>query len=228
MIDLHSHILPGIDDGSRDVEMSQKMLEKLAAQGVTALVATPHFYAASDNPEAFLDRRQAALAQLGQTVIPVLAGAEVAYFDGMSRSNALTRLCLGTTRYLLVEMPYGTWSQRMVQEVCDLPVQQGVIPVLAHVDRYREQFQKFAGLFAGQGIPAQINADAFLSWRTRGWALRQVQTGNVHFLGSDSHNLTTRPPRMDEAKQVITKKLGAEVLEEMTRLTAEILEIQEK
>lgn len=223
MIDLHSHILPGVDDGSKDVEMSRKMLEILSHQGVTAVVATPHFYAASDSPEAFLRRREEGFARLGDTPIPVLPGAEVAYFDGMSRSDILPRFCLGDSRLLLVEMPWGAWSSRMVREVCELTVQQGVLPVLAHVNRYRESFMKYASTLAEQGVLFQWNAEAFVNWRTRRWALGQMKAGNVHFLGSDCHNLTTRPPQMADAAKYIAKKLGDEALAQMSRFTAEML-----
>jgi protein-tyrosine phosphatase len=214
-----------VDDGSKDLQMSQNMLRLLADQGVTAVVATPHFYAASDNPEAFLDRRAEAFARSGETPIPVLAGAEVAYFDGMSRSDALQKLCLGSTRYLLVEMPYGTWSRRMIREICDLPVQQGVLPVLAHVDRYRKEFDKFAAALAEQDIPAQINADSLLSWRTRSWALRQLRQGSVRLLGSDCHNLTTRRPNIGQAADVIAKKLGPEMLQTLTAFASDLLKL---
>lgn len=227
MIDLHSHILPGMDDGSRDVEMSREMLEMLSRQGVTAVMATPHFYAASDNPEEFLRRRAEAAARLGETPIPVELGAEVAYFDSMSRSGMLQKLCLGDTRLLLVEMPYGDWSSRMVREVCDLTAQLGVIPVLAHVDRYRAQFAKYMPEFLREGILFQCNADAFLNWRTRGWALSLLRRGAMFFLGSDCHNVTTRSPRMAEAKQVITKKLGEQALDDITAFTAETLGIMD-
>lgn len=225
MIDLHSHVLPGIDDGSRDPEMSQKMLEMLAGQGVTAVMATPHFYAAAHNPEDFVKQRTEVIARLQQTPIPVLAGAEVAYFDGMSRADVLPKLCLGDSRLLLVEMPYGPWTPRMIEEVCDLPMLQGVIPVLAHVDRYRGQFTKYMPDFMQHGVLFQCNAEAFLNWRSRCWALELLREGALHFLGSDCHNLTTRAPKMAQAAQVITQKLGKEVLEDLTAFTAELLHL---
>ena len=66
MIDLHSHILPEMDDGSKDAEMSHKMLDEMAAQGVKTVAATPHFYATRDLPEAFLERRAKAVERLGE------------------------------------------------------------------------------------------------------------------------------------------------------------------
>ena len=82
MIDIHSHILPGIDDGSQSVEESHALLALLREQGVETVVATPHFYADRNDPENFLRRRKEALARLdhGETEMPrILLGAEVAY-----------------------------------------------------------------------------------------------------------------------------------------------------
>ena len=84
MIDLHSHILPGMDDGSKNPEESAALLRMLQQQGVTTLAATPHFYA-RETPEAFLKRRQEAVAKLPimEDGPRMLLGAEVAYFSGM-------------------------------------------------------------------------------------------------------------------------------------------------
>ena len=221
MIDLHSHILPEMDDGSESREMSLAMLDVMARHGVETVVATPHFYASRDLPEAFLERRDKALALLGQ-VKPehpkLLWGAEVAYFDGMGRSaQVLERLRLGDSKLLLVEMPFGKWNTRMVREICDLPLQTGLTPVLAHVDRYRQKDQLLGNMdqLLDCGVLFQCNAEAFLRFGSRGWALKLIRNGMVHFLGSDTHNLTTRQPNLGDAARVIEKKLGGETLEDL-------------
>jgi len=217
MVDLHCHILPEMDDGSSSAEMSHQMLDAMGQQGVKTVVATPHFYASRDLPEAFLQRREKAAALLGPTrpsQPQIVLGAEVAYFDGMGRSEAVLRqLQLGDSGLLLVEMPFGEWNTRMVREVCDLPLQTGLTPVLAHVDRYRKQLPKHMEQLLDCGALFQCNADAFLHFASRGWALRLAQKGILHFLGSDAHNLTSRQPNLGSAAQVIEKKLGRETLD---------------
>jgi protein-tyrosine phosphatase len=88
VIDFHSHILPGIDDGSRDVPTSLEMLHLAAAQGVDWMVATPHFYAWRDRMDDFLRRREEAFAALSSSLSPelprILIGAEAAFFPGIS------------------------------------------------------------------------------------------------------------------------------------------------
>jgi protein-tyrosine phosphatase len=229
MIDLHSHILPEMDDGSSSVEMSRRMLETMAQQGVQTVVATPHFYASRDLPEAFLERRQRSVDLLGAEKPEqpqLLLGAEVAYFDGMGRSaEVLQQLQLGTSGLLLVEMPFGEWNKRMVQEVCDLPLQTGLTPVLAHVDRYRrsDQLPRNLDTLLECGVLLQCNADAFLQFGSRGWALKMIRGEMIHFLGSDSHNLTTRKPNLGDAAKVIEKKLGRELLEDLMSFSRELL-----
>lgn len=221
MLDLHSHILPGIDDGSADVEMSRKMLELMGQQGIRTVAATPHFYASRDLPERFLERRAGAVEALGERKEgqpQIVLGAEVAYFDRMGRSgDVLEQLQLGDSGLLLVEMPFTTWSERIVREVCDLPLQTGLTPVLAHVDRYRrsDQFPRAMDVLLDSGVLFQCNAEAFLRFGSRGWALGMIRKGLLHFLGSDSHNLTTRQPNLDQAIRVIEKKLGREALAEL-------------
>lgn len=230
MIDIHSHILPGIDDGSQSVEESHALLALLREQGVETVVATPHFYADRNDPENFLRRRKEALTQLdhGETEMPrILLGAEVAYFDGMSHSAELLDLQLGTSGLLLVEMPFAAWTQRMIAEVCQLQLLTGLTPVLAHVERYRraDRLPKFKRQLLEQGVLFQCNAEAFLSMRDRRWALSLLKKGDIHFLGSDAHNLTTRPPQLAQAAAVITQKLGADAFARLAALNKEQLNL---
>ena len=229
MLDLHSHILPEMDDGSKSVEMSHAMLDLMGQQGVRTVIATPHFYASRDLPEAFLERRERAVGLLGDRKPgqpQVLFGAEVAYFDGMGRSEqVLQQLQLGDSGLLLVEMPFGEWNKRIVREICDLPLQTGLTPVLAHVDRYRgrDQLPRAMEEMLDCGVLFQCNAEPFLQFGSRGWALKLVKMGAVHFLGSDAHNLTTRKPNLGDAARVIEKKLGEETLADLMAFSHEQL-----
>lgn len=215
MFDLHSHILPGIDDGSNSLDMTRQMLGRMHRQGVRVVAATPHFYANRDLPEAFLQWRDAAVAQvlaLEGSFPKIIVGAEVAYFDGMSHSGILPQLQLGNTRLVLIEMPFCPWTGRMIREVCQIKAETGLTPVLAHVDRYRRQLKDYMPELLDYGVLFQCNADAFLSFFPRRWALKLMEQGNIHFLGSDAHNLTTRPPKLPDAYKVIQERLGEDAL----------------
>ena len=105
MIDLHTQILPNVDDGSSSLEESLALLRMLASQGVTLTAATPHFYATSDAPEQFFRRRESAWQQLSAAMesgMPcVLLGAEVAFYRNISQMQQLERFCIGSSRLLL-------------------------------------------------------------------------------------------------------------------------------
>lgn len=223
MVDFHSHVLPGVDDGSTGVEMSMKMLRSMQAQGINAVVATPHFYANHDTPQRFLERREKAEAQLrmamGKEKLPQLyIGAEVRYFDGMSDCDHLVALTIQGTGYLLVEMPHGAWSDRHFRELVGIYQKQGITPVIAHIDRYISPLQS-------RGIPdileelpvlVQANASFFTRPFTKRMALRMLRKDQIHLLGSDCHNLSDRKPDLDEAQQVIQQKLGSAALKHIS------------
>lgn len=212
MIDLHTHILPEMDDGSNSVAETAALLKLLKQQGVTTVAATPHFYA-QESPKIFLERRRTSfeiMSSLVEAVPRLLLGAEVAYFSGMGSCEALDALQIGQSKLLLVEMPFSDWTDRIVEDICEIPLQLGLIPVLAHINRYpgKQQFPKYKDKLLRSGVYFQCNAEAFLTLKTRRWALRLMKKGYIHFLGSDCHNLTTRPPKLAEARAVIEKKLG--------------------
>ena len=227
MIDLHSHILPGMDDGSKNPGMSADLLSLLHYQGVTTVVATPHFYPKNESPQDFLDRRAAAAAALPTPPegMQVLLGAEVAYFPGMGTSESMIPLQIGNTKLLLVEMPFQPWTDRMIRDICDIPMQLGLIPVLAHVNRYpgRQQLSAFLPALLDAGVLFQCNCEAFDGFQSRRWALKLIEAGHIQFLGTDCHDLVQRPPKMNLARQIIEKKLGMAFLRELDEAAADLL-----
>lgn len=227
MIDLHSHFLPGMDDGSATAEESAQMLRLSKQQGVDTIVAASHFYALQDNPDDYLRRRQEAFAKIDYdpvTMPAVLLGAEVTYFGGMSHSEDVRKLCIGDTSLLLIEMPLRPWTSREVEDLCRL-TQQGILPVMAHVERYmkRGQIPTYGERMLREGLYFQINAESLQTGFRGRHILRMVKEGKAHFLGSDSHNMQHRISKMDQAAQVIRSKLGQETLDRMNRIGAELL-----
>lgn len=225
MIDFHAHILPGIDDGSKSVEESLQLLRTLAQQGVTSVVATPHFYAWQNSPEMFCQRRQRAWEKLRphltEDLPRIVLGGEVHYFEGISRSADLRRLCIEGTDTLLLEMPSGEWSGRMMDELWELTEQRGICVVLAHIERYlyhqpshiREELFRLK-------LRLQSNASFFLRFSTRRKAMRLLSEGKIHVLGSDCHNMQTRPPQIGAAAEQIRRRLGEEAVTRLSRCAA--------
>ena len=234
MIDFHTHILPGIDDGSKDIEMTERMLEMEAEQGVEAVYATPHFYAHRRNVEGFLKRREQSYGQVKQLLasrsgLPqVRAGAEVYYFHGMGRANQLPALCIEGTRVLLLEMPFEQWTDSVYRDVADIVRRWELKVVLAHVERYID-FQKDRSVWnevMELPVTIQMNAGNFLQFGLkRRWCMNLLTSDERTIIGTDCHNLVSRPPNLGQARSYIEKRAGREVLERIDRLEAELLDL---
>lgn len=212
MIDFHSHILPGIDDGSKSVEESIELLRMLSVQEVDTVAATPHFYASDGYPEEFFERRDAS-AGLLKAAMPrglpkIFLGAEVLYYQGISGMRELGRMRIEGTRLLLLEMPVSVWSEYAIREVENLCGGEFIV-MIAHFERYI--FLQKANVLErllSSGVIMQTNASALLRFGTRRKILNMFKRGEVHLIGSDCHSIDIRPPRMQEAYSVIRKHLG--------------------
>lgn len=227
MIDLHSHVLPNMDDGSKSVQETMQMLRTSAQQSVTTMVATPHFYANREDPARFLRRRSQSFAQLEQEQLPVelFLGAEVTYFPGMGRCEDLKQLCIGDTKLILVEMPFSAWNDRMIDEVFSLQASFGLIPVLAHVERYYDNASllKYKDLLLREDVLFQANAEGFLPFFGGKRMLTMLKKQQIHFLGTDCHGMNRRVPNMGEAVKKIQKSLGTQALQALDEFAAMIL-----
>lgn len=220
MIDWHSHILPGMDDGSRNLAESVSMLEMQKAQGIRTVIATPHFYANDESVAVFLERRAGAFEALKERLradLPqVMLGAEVRYYQGISRMENLEALRLEKSKLLLLEMPMTGWTEYMVRELVELSGKSSIQIVLAHIERYLNlQKSSVWERLRENGILMQTNASFFTSFATKRKAIALLEEGYVQFVGSDCHNLTSRSPQIGKAYAVIRKKLGDEYLNQM-------------
>lgn len=140
VIDFHSHILPEMDDGSRNLETSYRMLEICRGQKIDVMAATPHFYADSDRIENFLERREKSYEKLiaGKAFDRprILLGAEVAFFKGIGKAEKISALTIEGTQILLLEMPFVTWSDSVLDEVRYLLEKRELRVVIAHPERF--------------------------------------------------------------------------------------------
>lgn len=230
-VDFHSHILPGIDDGSRSVEESLAMLRLEAEQGIGRVVATPHFYARHDTPERFLTRRSRAEAALRMAMaaekgLPqITLGAEVHFFRGMSESDALQSFTIGESKYILIEMPQSPWSEDFYRELEAVYTKQGLIPIIAHIDRYIAPFRTrgIPGRLEELPVLVQANAEFFLKAATASMALRLLKEERIHLLGSDCHDLSDRKPNLAAAVRRIERKLGRDALAKVLSYESRVL-----
>lgn len=233
-IDFHSHILPGIDDGAKDLETSLAMLDMVRAYRTDIMLATPHFYASRDRIDAFLKRREmardalfAAISDQPRSDFPqILCGAEVAFFDGISRATDIRMLTVENTNILLLEMPFVTWTDETIHEVRNLIYKQGLRILIAHLERFlwipgnKKQVQRLLEL----PVTIQINAGAFEdNWFHTRTLVKMFQNGQAHVLGSDCHGAHHRIPNLQKGRDFLEKKAGPGILEQIDRQGTEFL-----
>lgn len=221
MIDFHSHILPLIDDGSRSIEESLKMLRLSKSMGVETIASTSHYYADRESIESFLYRRDESFKSLNEAIgnsddVPkIIIGAEVAFFSGMSREQELSRLCIGNTGYLLLEMPFYEWTSLTIKEVRGIIINLGITPIIAHIERFfpLQKRNKRIDELLELGVVVQANAEAIIEKEQRRLVMKMIENDLIHLLGTDCHNMDGRPPNMERAIGIIQKKLGTRVLD---------------
>lgn len=215
MIDFHSHILPEIDDGAPDIEISLLMLKKCAEIGIETIVLTPHCYYFQDEDICdFITLRNQKYAELknamakdGGKFPKVLLGTELHLSKFHSRCEHIKELVIEGTNYILIEMPGGKWESDLYETLYSLMLK-GLRPIMAHIDRYLYGHRKdFHNLYS-LDLAYQVNADAFLLRGIKKKMPYFFEHGAIHILGSDMHNLAERNNRMNEAKNVLLTKYG--------------------
>ena len=227
--DFHCHILPGIDDGSRNLETSLQMLQMEWEQGIRRIVCTPHFYAHRDRVDDFLARRQQAFEQVQEALqkknpadfpacqMQFRLGAEVAFFQGISRAGQLKELTIEGTKNLLLEMEFCPWDKHVIEELDDI-TNLGYTIILAHLERYfgfGENKRYIKEMLDMDKVYVQINAETLLDWKSRGKPMKMFRKGQAHLLGSDSHGAHHRIPNLGPGREALAAKLGEDILEEI-------------
>lgn len=217
MLDIHSHILPCVDDGAKDIDSAIKILEMMRDDGITDVIATPHFYPGSDILEDFKYRTDAAYKDLcsaadGKDLPRIYLGSEVLYYRHIGESETIKQFCLNETRYLLLELSDNCISDSFFEDIRDLKNKLGITPIIAHIERYYKfpSFKKLLKFIKDENIPTQVNASSFFSSYCRRAAEKLIKKGYVRFIATDSHSPEERPPKIKEALEYISDKLGAE------------------
>ena len=232
MIDFHSHILPGVDDGPDRISESLGLLRQSRQQGTEVMVATSHFYADEDYPIRFLERRNAAFLRLREAMLRdseayplIVLGAEVLYFPGISQAQDIERLTIGSGRTMLVEPPMAPWRDDMLDEIVELGKHLGCQPVIAHVDRFMRMLRdpRLIDRVLERELLVQVNTEYFIDPKTVKSAVRNLKKGKIQLIGSDCHNLTSRSPNLGQARRQ-ARSYGAEAeFEELRRNALKLL-----
>lgn len=212
MIDLHCHVLPGVDDGVRTLEEAVELARAAEVDGVTAIAATPHV---RDDYPTSAETMEAKVAEVNDAVraagidVEILRGGEVALdFLPELEGDSVFRFGLGgNPKLLLLEFPYYGWPLNFADVVLSLRAR-GVVPLIAHPERNtdaRESPERLQGLADG-GAYFQITAaslDGRLGRTTRAAALRLVELGLAHVIASDAHHPGIRATGLTAAREAL-------------------------
>jgi protein-tyrosine phosphatase len=219
VIDLHCHLLPGIDDGASDVAVSLAMARASVAQGVEVVACTPHilpglYHNSGPAIREAIKRLQAILDEEG-IPLRLATGADVHMtpdFIGGLRSGHL--LSLADSRYVLVEPPHHTAPPQLEDFFFNLVVA-GYVPILTHPERLSwvpSRYETVKKLIRS-GVWMQITAGSFTGAFGRNavyWAHRMLDEGCVHLIASDAHDAERRRPDLALGRDCVAKRVGAE------------------
>jgi protein-tyrosine phosphatase len=224
VIDLHCHILPGIDDGAPDIETSLEMARMAESDGIEVIACTPHMMpGVYDNRGPAVRRAISALQQrLDEEGISIrlTTGADVhlqSDLAGKLKDGEL--LSLGDTRYFLFEPPHHVAPPRLEDAIFDV-MSAGYMPILTHPERltWIESHYDVMKRIVRAGGWMQITCGSLtgrFGKRPKYWAERMVDEGLVHILATDAHNLRNRKPSMASARDAVAERLGEQAAIDM-------------
>ena len=218
--DIHIHILPGVDDGARNLESSERMLEIAYADGIRKMICTPHFH--GGHMESTTDSNKQALNSLKTLVeekhpdMKLYLGNEIYYFESMDEWLQEGRLLtMADSRYVLVEFSPRVTLRELDNAVRHLTLA-GYIPILAHINRYEQLIGNINHVYdlIDNGAYIQINTEALkgdMGFKVKQFSKKLIKKNSVHFIASDAHSSRSRKPELAEVAAYIEKKYGEEV-----------------
>lgn len=232
MIDLHTHILPNIDDGACDMDTALQMTEALYTQNIMKAVCTPHFDPSCTSEEDFVEQRAFALSKMRGSRIQLIPASETILHEYLFHFADLSKLCIENTRYLLLELPcQKRLDSKIFENLNRLIDYYNIIPMIAHIERYPAIKRKQIKTLIKMGCIIQLNTGTILNTKTRKKAFRYIKKGYIDVIGSDCHDMQKRPPYMTKALELIEDKLGVpygEMLEYQAECVINGIELRKK
>lgn len=209
-IDFHTHILPDMDDGAGNLEISYSMLKKMADEGVDVLFATPHCLLSREEEKSFIKRRRASFESLKSYLAEkdcdfnmpdIRLGAEIRVTREMKPFENVDELALEGTDLLLFELPFGEYSAAYGENIYNFSLKAKKIPVLAHIERYISIYSEsdYNDLFSIPNAICQITTDFISDKKAAKFTAMLIRDEFPLVFGSDCHNMKSRPPFMASA-----------------------------
>ena len=222
LIDIHCHILPGVDDGANDLEETMEMLEMACSSGISSIIATPHYKNRTKEETEELKKVFQEVKKEVKKYFPnfqLYLGNEIYYtedtLNDLIEGRALT---LAGSRYVLIEfLPSAMFSQ-ILNAVRTLKTA-GYLPILAHLERYEclldEKGEAYLNDLKKAGAYFQVNGRTFKRKTERKWCKKYMKNYSIDFVATDGHNRKDRTPKMNFAAGWITRKFGYKTAEKL-------------
>ena len=238
VFDIHTLILPGIDDGARDLDESLRLCALGRANHIRKTVATPHFNALGD-VDNFIEMRNERAELLRDAVqkngidMKIYTGAEVYIDDDIFYSKNLGRLSINGSRYILIEFSFSGLKLRNILEYLNEIYSMGLVPIIAHPERY-EYFQRdynAVNELASRGVLFQINAASLASRDGREefeLAYEMAFKGVASFIATDAHSVYGRPNDLAEMLRAFPDDIDQRLMQKMLHSNAEKVLLNEK
>ena len=226
MVDIHHHLLWGVDDGAKDFETSVAMAKASASDGVTHVVCTPHANGHYSYDPAVNEQKARELqAKLDADRVPLIVGLgcdfHLSYDNVVEAKENPAKFSVNGLGYLMVEIPdYGV-PPGLTETFYELQLA-GLTPILTHPERnptLQADQSRLAEWMRG-GVLVQVTGDSVtgkMGKAAEKMAHMLLQRRWVHFLATDAHGINSRPPRLSEARKLVAKKYGATYAEDLTR-----------
>lgn len=215
MIDIHSHIIPKIDDGSKSMEMTIQMLKNAKNRGTNEIVATPHYLL--EYGEATIEEVKKYVQEINELLkdenidMKIYHGQEVYFSERIIEDYLNNNIgTINDSRYMLIEFNMRKFDDNIFDILYELQVR-NIVPIIAHPERYRDFIEKPSRIndFIKEGYLFQLNSGSFegkLGENARKTAEIFLANNIYNFIGSDAHNVTSRTTGIDDALNLIRKK----------------------
>ncbi len=220
IIDVHAHVLPGVDDGSRSVEESIQLLKQAASQGITGVIATPH-YSRSKTRQDYQEKLEQLREQIKDSMpgFSLWLGQETYYHDDLLESiRSGQALPYENGRHVLIEFSPDVAYSRMFQGLRNISAC-GYIPVVAHVERYACMRKHPLEDLKQIGCMIQMNYNSLEGLAFQAdvrWCRTQIHKEQIDLLGTDMHRINYRPPEIRKAIRWLEKHTSFDYLERLT------------
>ena len=226
MVDIHSHIIPGIDDGAKNMEITLEMIKNAEREGTREIIATPHYLL--EYGEATIEEVKSHVKKLNEILedekinVKVYSGQEVYFTEKIIEDYMSGNIgTLNDSRYMLIEFPMDKFEENIFDVLYELQVR-NIVPIIAHPERYKP-FMKTPSLindFINQGYLFQVNSGSIQG--KFGENVRKTAeiflTNNIYnFIGSDAHNIINRKTGLKDSLDLLNKDMNINIFEDSSK-----------